>query len=74
MRQQEGPIAVELPEAWHPRALPAAAALDLASARTAASSWMLQWAHADGTLEIIDWAQHMPVPAKAAPAREAVAA
>jgi UDP-2,3-diacylglucosamine pyrophosphatase LpxH len=30
--------------------------------------------HADGTLEIIDWAQHMPVPAKAAPAREAVAA
>jgi len=46
MRQQEGPIAVELPEAWHPRALPAAAALDLASARTAASSWMLQWAHA----------------------------
>jgi UDP-2,3-diacylglucosamine pyrophosphatase LpxH len=30
--------------------------------------------HADGTLEIIDWAQHMPVPAKATGPREAVAA
>ena len=30
--------------------------------------------HADGTLEIIDWAQHMPVPAKAGAPREAVAA
>ncbi|MFS2037143.1 UDP-2,3-diacylglucosamine diphosphatase, partial [Polaromonas sp. CT11-55] len=30
--------------------------------------------HADGTLEIIDWAKHMPVPAKAVPQREAVAA
>jgi UDP-2,3-diacylglucosamine pyrophosphatase LpxH len=30
--------------------------------------------HADGTLEIIDWAQHMPVPAKAGAPREPVAA
>jgi UDP-2,3-diacylglucosamine pyrophosphatase LpxH len=30
--------------------------------------------HADGTLEIIDWAQHMPVSAKAAAPRETVAA
>jgi hypothetical protein len=30
--------------------------------------------HADGTLEIIDWAEHMPVPSKATPAREAVEA
>ena len=30
--------------------------------------------HADGTLEIIDWARHMPVPSKATPQREAVAA
>ncbi|MNU11281.1 hypothetical protein D3C72_2590050 [compost metagenome] len=30
--------------------------------------------HADGTLEIIDWAQHMPAPAKAGAPREPVAA
>jgi UDP-2,3-diacylglucosamine pyrophosphatase LpxH len=30
--------------------------------------------HADGTLEIIDWAQHMPVPSKEPAPREVVAA